>query len=77
MNPADLMKIMGIKNTIEKNHPKLFPFLNALRQKGLQEGAVIEMSVTTPDGEKIMSNIKVQQSDIDAIMQLSSFAPKN
>lgn len=76
MNPADIMRLMGAKKTLEKNHPKFIQFMRVMTKRGIQEGSVIEMSFTTPDGEKVTSNMKVQKSDIDAMKLLFSLVQR-
>lgn len=70
MNPAILMKLMNAKNTFTKNHPKFVAFLNAVFSNGIEEGTIIEISVQKPGQEKLTSNIKVQQSDLDLLQGL-------
>ncbi len=70
INPGNIMKLQSAKNQFNKNHPKVAPFIKAIERKGIQEGMVIEMTVTMPDGEKLSSNIKVQQSDLELMNSL-------
>ncbi len=69
-NPADLFKIKGTMANFNANHPKLIPFFRAAEPKIMTVGSVIEMSVTDPNGEKLETNIKVQESDIELIHML-------
>ena len=71
MNPAILMKLMAAKNTFIKNHPKFVAFLSTVFRDRIEEGTIIEISVQKPGQEKITSNIKVQQSDLDLLQGLS------
>lgn len=52
MNPMDLMKIMSAKNRFDANHPKFGAFVKAAFGGGIQEGTILELTVTKPDGEK-------------------------
>ena len=70
MNPAVLMKLMSAKNTFAKNHPKFVAFLSTVFKDRIEEGTIIEISVQKPGQEKITSNIKVQQSDLDLMQSL-------
>ncbi len=73
MNPGVIMKLMQAKNQFSANHPKFTTFLGHVFQSGIEEGTIIEISVQKPGVEKITSNIKVQQSDLDlfhTIMEL-------
>ena len=70
MNPAMLMKLMNAKNTFTNNHPKFAAFLNAVFKNKIEEGTIIEISVQKPGQEKLTSNIKVMQSDLDLLQGL-------
>ena len=67
MNLGNMAKLMGAWNTFQKNHPKFPAFCKAVAKKGLREDSVIEVIVTTPDGERIETSIRVQESDIELI----------
>lgn len=68
INPATIMKIMSAKNKFTENHPKFVAFLNKIFLAGVTEGTVVEITVTKPGEEPIMTNMKIKQSDI-ALMQ--------
>ena len=70
MNPASIMKIMNAKNRFTENHPRFVAFLNAVFSKWIEEGTVIELRVTGPGQETMMTNIKVQQSDLELLKEL-------
>ena len=70
MNPADLFRLMEARKKFKANHPKFGPFLRAAYEKGLAEGAVIEISVTPPEGEPIVTNLKVQASDLELLQEM-------
>ena len=74
MNPASIMKIMGAKNRFTENHPKFVSFLNMVWGKGIEEGTIIEIRVTRPGEDMMMSNIKVQQSDLELLRELRELA---
>lgn len=71
INPAKLLMLKSAWSTFENNHPKFPKFLNAVHKNAIQEGSLIEINVTTPDGKTISSNIKVTQSDKALFEQLS------
>ena len=52
---------------VNRNHPKLLPFLKAVEADGLTVGSIIEITVTSPEGKARTANIKLQQSDLDLI----------
>ena len=70
MNPAMLMKLMSAKKTFTNNHPQFVAFLNTVFKNGIEEGTIIEISVQKPGQEKVTSNIKVLQSDLDLLQGL-------
>ena len=76
MNPFDILKLRNAKNQFEQNHPKFGPFLRAAYETGIQEGSVIEISVTPPDGTPIVTNLRVQASDLEMLQELMQLAMK-
>ena len=72
MNPAVLMKIMGLKSRFEQEHPKFAAFLTDLVKTGVNEGTVIEITMTKPDGTVIATNMKVKPSDIELVNELKN-----
>lgn len=76
-NKMDIMKLMKIKGAWEKfqkNHPKFMPFINAISQNGITEGTIMELTVTTPEGKTLSTNIKVQASDLELLEQIKAMA---
>lgn len=70
-NIGNIMKITGAWSTFKSNHPKFPAFCQAVSRKGLKEGSIIEIAITTPGGEKIETNLKVKDSDLELLKQLS------
>ncbi len=70
MNPATMMKIMAAKNKFEANHPKFFAFIKAVFSKGIEEGTIIEITVTRPGEAPMTTNMKIQQSDMELMQEL-------
>ncbi len=52
------MKLMNAKNVFTQNHPKFAAFLQAVFSREIEEGTVIEISVTRPGENPMTSNIK-------------------
>ena len=71
MNPTILMKLMSAKNTFAQNHPKFVAFLTTVFKDRIEEGTIIEISVQKPGQEKVTSNLKVQQSDLELLQGLT------
>ena len=75
MNFEQLAMMQKIKEGIYRfrmNHPKFPLFLNAVSQNAIQEGTIIEINVTTPDGKNYCTNLKVKADDMDFINTLKN-----
>ena len=70
MNPMELMKLKGYLDTFKRNHPKVPMFFPAAQSIG--EGSVIEISVTSPEGKKICTNMRVTAEDMDLVRNLKN-----
>ena len=70
MNPAMMMKIMGAKNKFTQNHPKFVAFLNAMFSNGIEEGTVIEITVTKQGQGTVTSNLRVTRDDLELLETL-------
>lgn len=70
------MKMMNVKNTLSQNHPRFAAFVKnvIMGGNGIPAGTVIELTVTKPGEEPVTTNIRVQQSDLDAIESLKDLA---
>ena len=74
MNPATIMKIMSAKNKFTANHPKFVAFLSAVFSRQIEEGTVIEITLTRPGEEPMTTNMRVQQSDLELMQELQELA---
>lgn len=69
---AMIQKLKGCMDSFRQNHPKFPLFLNAISMEALMEGAVVEITVTTPEGKNYCSNLKLKQEDLEFIECLQS-----
>lgn len=67
MNPMKLLELKPQWEKFNATHPKVAPFLRAVTANGVEEGTVIDINITTPEGKNFASNIKVTESDLDLI----------
>lgn len=65
INPAALMKLKKLKDVFIQNHPKLPSYFKAVSNAGIEEGTVIEIKVTKPNLEPMVTNILVKDSDVE------------
>ncbi len=66
-NPANLMKLLGAKKRFESSHPRFAAFLKAAFEGGIKEDTILEISIQTPGQQKLTTNLKVTQSDLELL----------
>lgn len=66
INPMKLMKLKDMGARFQANHPRLPAFFDAA-VASVQEGSVVEMTVTNPDGKKLFANIRVTGDDMEML----------
>ncbi|MEE0955084.1 MAG: hypothetical protein U0L49_04620 [Eubacterium sp.] len=76
VNPMEFLKMKQRLDTFNQEHPRVAPFLEATRGM-IREGSVIELSITTPEGEQKVMNIKVKPSDIETLQMFAELSPKS
>lgn len=69
-NPAAILQLMNLWSRFQNNHPKFPKFLSAVVRNGIKEGSIIEIKVTTAEGESYDSNLKVNADDMEMIEQI-------
>ena len=75
MNPTQIFQIMRAWQKFTENHPKFPKFIRAVAAEGVQEGTVMELTITTPEGKEYCTNLKVQQEDLELLAQLRAMMP--
>lgn len=73
MNPMALMKLKGMFDKFKSKHPKVPMFFDAAA-KNIGEGSIIEINVTTAEGKKLCTNMKVTSDDLELIAQLKQMS---
>ena len=71
-NPAAIIQLMNLWGLFQRNHPKFPKFISAVVKNGIKEGSIIEIKVTTAQGESFDSNLKVNAEDMEMIEQLKN-----
>ena len=67
-----LLKMKGLWDQFTQRHPKFPAFLKAMSQGAITEGSVLEITVTTADGRKISSNLKVTREDMELVEEVKN-----
>ena len=76
-NPMMLMQFQQRIQLFTQEHPKVMPFMTAIKDNALQEGTVFAMKVTTPDGTTLESNIRLTADDIETIRMFTNPPEQN
>lgn len=72
INPMQILKIKGMWDQFTQRHPKFPAFLKAMSQGAISEGSVLEITVTTADGRKLSSNLKITAEDMALVEELKN-----
>ncbi len=67
MNPALLLQMRERLQIFEKQHPKVPAFMREVGNRAFQEGAVLELKVTDPEGKTYVTNIRVTEDDVKTL----------
>ena len=70
INPMKFMQVKSMLATLKQNHPKFPSFLDAVSKRALCKDTIIEIKVTTPDGESLESNLRLKESDLEVLRQM-------
>lgn len=73
----NFMKIFQLKNLWDrfiKNHPKLPMFGKAVVGQALREGTIIEINVTTAEGQNLVTNLKIGAEDMELLNEALKLA---
>jgi len=71
LNPMSLMKLAGLRKRLAENHPKVAAFLGSVIGSGLPEGTILEVTVTKPGEAPVTTNMRVSQSDVEIMREIS------
>ena len=71
MDFTGLLKFKGAWDTFTQNHPKFVPFMQAVGREAIEDGTIIEVKVTSPEGKEYNTNMKITQSDLDLFAQFN------
>ncbi len=71
-NPTKLLQFKKKWEEFAGRHPKFVLFIKALTQSSLQEGTVVDINITTPDGKTVGSNLRLTQEDIDMLKDIGA-----
>ncbi len=76
MNPMALLKLKERLSIFRKDHPRMESFFRSIREEGLEKGAVLELKVTHEDGRERVTNIRINENDVETIRMLMDLSRK-
>jgi hypothetical protein len=77
INPNMIFQIKNLWDRFERNHPKFPRFLQAVGQECIENGTVIEISVTKANGENITSNLRLNEEDLELVRTIRDLAGRS
>jgi hypothetical protein len=69
MNPMSIMRLKPLLEQFQARHPKFIQFFGYAGQN-ITDGSLLEISVTTADGKKMITNMHVTSEDIALFHEL-------
>ncbi len=73
VNPKAMLQLRERLNIFNAQHPKFGLFLQSIGSRGIEEGTVVELKVTRPDGEEAVTNIRLTADDVETIRMAQQF----
>lgn len=65
VNPMMLLQLKGYWERFRENHPKFPQFMKAAAGSCIKEGSVVSISVQTPEGKKMETNLRLTPEDVE------------
>ena len=75
LNPLMLLKLRSRVEVFHQDHPKLIMFAGAVGG-AVDKDSIIEITLTTSEGQTMKTNIKVNDNDIELFQELSKLVKK-
>ena len=70
INPLKLLQLKSSWEQFQNRHPKFSAFLNAAAGASLEAGTIIDVTITSPAGGRIGTNLKLTAEDIQLLQEL-------
>ncbi len=67
-----MMQLGSRLQTFNNQHPKFGAFLMQAGPDAMREGSVIEMKVTSPEGQEYITNIRLTADDVETLRIIRS-----
>ncbi len=72
IDPMKLFRMKKVIDDFKSRHIRFYKFIEDMRNRGIEEGTVIEIQVKTPDGQEYVSNFKVLPEDKELLTNIQN-----
>lgn len=69
-NPAKLLRLKRMWGGFAARHPKLLRYLAYISDNSLEEGAILDITVTDSQGKSLHSNAKLTAEDVEFMKEI-------
>lgn len=69
-NPAKLLKLKREWDGFAGRHPKLLRYLAYVSDHSLEDGAILDLTVTDPEGKALHANAKLTAEDVAFLQEI-------
>lgn len=73
MDAMNFYKFGKLWKRFVEDHPKFPNFINKVKQRGLEPGDIVALTITKKDGEVIKSNIRLTNNDLESFNEIKNF----
>ncbi len=67
LNPVDLVTLGSKIQTFKEQHPKFPAFVKKVGKEAIAEGAVLEVKVTSTEGQDYVTNLRLTSEDVELL----------
>lgn len=72
MNPVDMLQLGAKIQTFKEQHPRFPAFVKKVGKEAIKEGAIIEIKVTSVEGQDYVTNLRLTPEDIELLQTIMS-----
>lgn len=69
-NPAKLLRLKRMWDGFATRHPKLLRYLAYISDNSLEEGAILDITVTDSQGKSLHSNARLTAEDVQFLKEI-------
>lgn len=70
LNPIKLLQLKSKWADFQAAHPKFMPFMSVASTR-MEPGSVFAISVTSPDGKVLETNLKLSEADVELLKEVA------